>query len=107
MIKLFKRIGDDRMYSNSDIATLDKLNFPFDYSGMKYITGKELIERRKSYKGRKKDFANKIDKADRIEYYKLQIELGEKIEFQPNEIKLQSRLMKFVEGYCDITGDEI
>jgi hypothetical protein len=96
------------MYTNQEIAILDKLNFPFDYANCgRYKNGNEILELRKKFKGSKKNFQSKVDKNDRIEFYQLQVSEGKRIEFQQNEMKLQSRLMKFVELYCDITGDEI
>jgi hypothetical protein len=97
------------MYTNQEIAILDKLNFPFDYAvkGMAYKTGSEILELRKKYKGSQKNFRSKVEKNDRIEFYTLQVENGERIEFQENEMKLLPRQLQFVELYERITDTEI
>lgn len=97
------------MYTNQEIAILDKLNFPFDYAvkGMAYKTGNEILELRKKYKGSQRNFRSKVEKNDRIEFYALQVESGERIEFQENEMKLIPRQLQFVELYERITDREL
>jgi hypothetical protein len=92
------------MYSSAEIAKLDKLNFPFDYAikGKSYKSGKEILELREKFKGSQKAFRSKVEKADRIEFYALQVLEGKPIEFQPDERKLNNRLIKFLDGYYKI-----
>ena len=94
-------------YTSAEIATLDKLNFPFDYNcNGRYKTGHEILELRKQFKGSKKRFVSKVEKADRIEFYGLQVSEGQPIEFQPDERKLNNRMINFLDGYSRITGED-
>lgn len=96
-----------KSYTSAEIAILDKLNFPFDYNcNGKYKTGHEILELRKQFKGSKKRFISKVEKADRIEFYTLQVSEGQPIEFQPDERKLNNRMINFLDGYSRITGED-
>ena len=97
------------MYTNQEIVTLDKLGFPMEYAvkGMNFKTGKEILELRKKYKGHNRNFRSKVEKEDRIQFYALQVENGERLEFQENEMKLLPRQLQFVELYERITDREL
>lgn len=87
-------------YTGSELAALEKLNF-FSANG-KGFTGKEFL-----FLNSKPKKSVKANKADRIEFYALQVSADQPIEFQPDERLLNNRRINFLKNYSRITGEDV
>ena len=102
------------MFTSADLDILDAFDLPAKYfrhvgakkSDTRFFNAGSIArkinkrERAKNIKQREK-----LSKAERIEFYALQVEENKPIEFQPDEDKLYAAQLKFVEGYQNINGE--
>ena len=98
------------MFTAAQIEILEAFDIPYKYlnvPGDGFLNVADLaskINKREKLSRRKKE---KLSKAERIEFYALQVACNEPIEFQPDYDRLYVSQLKFVEGYCNITGESM
>jgi hypothetical protein len=98
------------MFSAAQIEILDAFDLPakwFGCSDIGYLNAGSLARKINKRNKVSKHVIQKLSKAERIEFYALQVAEKQPIEFQPDDDLLLQRQMSFVEKYCNITGDEI
>lgn len=95
------------MFTSADLDILDAFDLPAKY--FRHVGGKKNDSRffnagsiaRKINKRERLSVKqlDRLSKAERIEFYALQVAENKPIEFQPDEDKLYAAQLKFVEGY--------
>ena len=95
-------------FTQSDLEILEAFDIPTKWLPSKYHNGKSyinatalLIQHKKAEKVAMKKAAKiraKSDRAVRLSNYICQVERGEEIQFDVNEMQLYNNQLKFVEG---------
>lgn len=95
-------------FTQSDLEILQAFDIPIKWLPSKYHNGKShinatalLIQHKKAEKVAAKKAAKiqaKADRAIRLSHYICQVERGEEIQFDVNEMQLYSNQLKFVKG---------
>ena len=95
-------------FTKSDLTILEAFDIPTKWLPAKYQNGKShvnatalLIQQKKDEKKASKKAAKvqaKADRAVRLSHYICQVERGEEIQFDVNEMQLYHNQLKFVEG---------
>ena len=104
------------MFSADQLTILDAFDIPvtakyFRHVGIKKKTNDKFVNAGKlARKINKRERLSvkqveRLSKAERLEFYAMNVANGERIEFQPDENKLYAAQLKFVEGYCNLGGD--
>ena len=104
------------MFTADDLMILDAFDIPltrkyFGHVGVKNKTSEKYVNAGKiARKINKRERLSvkqieRANKADRLEFYAMNVANGERIEFQPDENKLYAAQLKSVEGYCNLGGD--
>lgn len=104
------------MFSADQLMILDAFDIPvtrkyFGHVGIKskasdkYINAGKLARKINKRTRMSVKQVERLSKAERLEFYALNVANGEPIEFQPDENKLYAAQLKFVEGYCNLGGD--
>ena len=98
------------MFSAAQLEILDAFDLPAKWFGcpdIGYLNAGKLARKINKRNKVSKRTIEKLSKAERIEFYALQVAENQPIEFQPDDDLLFQRQISFVEQYCNITGDEI
>lgn len=95
-------------FTQTDLEILEAFDIPTKWLPSKYHNGKShinatalLIQHKKAEKISAKKAAkvqSKADRAIRLSHYICQVERGEEIQFDVNEIQLYNNQLKFVKG---------
>jgi hypothetical protein len=104
------------MFTADQLMILDAFDIPatakyFRHVGIKskasdkYINAGKLARKINKRTRMSVKQVERLSKAERLEFYALNVANGEPIEFQPDENKLYAAQLKFVEGYCNLGGD--